>query len=254
VAQRIERLLAYGGMPYPGRAVDATATELVQAALDVGGQQCGANVANLVSSDYGWWFYDNQNTACYRSRPHLNSDTVVWYLSSAGPQYGIPYEPDQEFGNDPQYVIDLIQIAPYSPEGASLPFITPADAAAANAAAAQYGPRPLSLGTANYLQSAGKIQVIADWLLAAYGSLERRVLTLKVDAAQHPAAWAYVVAATIGDQVQVTDQPMSGGPLSVGIYRISHMKKKMSGSSNGGHPEASLTITADPIPPGGYFT
>jgi hypothetical protein len=255
VAQRLERLLGLGGMTAPARAIDATAAELVQAALDAGGQQCGANCQNIVSSDYGMWFVDNCNTQSYRSRAHLSSDTVIWYLSSAGPAYGYPYQPGMDFGNDPQYVTNVIQVAPYSPDGASLPFITPSDATAANASQRQYGPRPLATGTTSYLQSAARIQAAADWILATYGSLERRVLTLKVDAAGYPAAWPYVAGANVSDLVQVTDQPMSGGPLSVEIYRISNMSgRKMAFGANGSRPEASLTITADPLPPGGYFT
>lgn len=247
VAQRLERLLAYGGMTAPNRAVDATATELVQAALDVGGQQCGANVANVVSSDYGLWAVDNCNTLSYRSRPHLNADTVVWNLSSAGPEYGIPFDPGQEWPNDPQYVVNSVQITPYSPEQATLPVITPSDAAAAKASQNQYGVRPLSLGTTNYLQDTATIQAAADWLLATYGALERRSQNLKVDAAANPAAWVYVMGLNVGDVCEIWDLPLSGGPLSTGTYRVSQIARKISGSSNGGHPEASATITCDPL-------
>jgi hypothetical protein len=247
VANRIEWLLAAGGMTAPNRAVDATASELAQAALDVGGQACGANIANQASSDYGLWYVDNCNTLSYRARPHLNSDGITWNLSSAGPEYGIPFESSQDFPNDPQYVINSIQIAPYSPDQASLPVITPASATAAKASQSQYGVRPLSLGTTNYLQSSSEIQSIADWLLSTFGALERRSQNLKVDAARNPSAWGYVLGLNVGDVCQIWDQPLSGGPLSVSTYRVSMIARKVAFGANSNEPEASATITCDPV-------
>jgi hypothetical protein len=252
VAQRIERILSYGG-GYPSRAIDASATQPVQAALDIAGQAEGANIQAMASTDYGMLAVDNNNTLFYRSRPHLAADTVVWDLSTAGPSYGIPFEAGQEFPNDPQFITNVIQIAPYSPDGATPPVITPANAPAANASQMQYGPRPLSAGTTSYYQSTAEIQLAANWLLSTYGSLGRRTQNLTVDAAGNPAAWVYVAGCNVGDVIQITDLPLQGGPLSVGTYRISNMSKKVSGGANGGQPSASVTITADPVP-SSYFT
>ena len=79
VQQRIERVLGYGGITVPMRAIDP-ASNLVQAAIDVGGQQAGANVTSMINSDNGWAFYDNVGVFNYRDRPHLNSDSVTWYI------------------------------------------------------------------------------------------------------------------------------------------------------------------------------
>ena len=245
VGQRLERILGYGRVTYPNRAIDP-APLAVQAALDVGGQQVGANCNNIVQSDDGLLFVDNCGTLSYRQKSHLAADTVIWDLSSAGPGSGYPFKPDQVFENDPQRVYNVIQVTPYAPDGATLPVITPSAASTADASQAQYGPRPLQV--TSYLQSAAEQQAQADWLLSAFGSLERRVSSLTVDAAGYPAAWLFVLGANVGDVVQVTDQPMLGGPLSVGTYRISSISRKIAFGANQSKPEASITIVADPLP------
>ena len=119
VSERIERCLGYGGVTYPGRSVDTT-PNLVAAALDVGGQQCGANVNNLVQSDNGWLFIDSPGNLCYRAKAHLAADTVIWDLSSAGPSYGYPFKPGQTFRTTRRSVWNVIQLSQYSPDGATL--------------------------------------------------------------------------------------------------------------------------------------
>jgi len=243
VAQRLERILGYGSITYPNRAIDP-ASLLVQAALDVGGQQTGGNVTNVVQSDNGLFFVDSNGTICYRQRSHLASDTVVWQLSSAGPQYGYPFKADQAFDSDPQRVWNVIQISQYSPDGATLPLTTPANASAANTSQQQYGPRPLGSPT-SYLQSQAEIQNQANWYLTQFGTLHRRVSTLTVDAAGYPPAWLLVMGCQVGDLVQVTDQPMLGGPLTVGTYRVSSISRRIFFGANQSKPEASITLVCD---------
>jgi len=246
VSQRIERCLEYGGIAYPGRSVDTT-PNLVQAALDVGGQQCGANVNNLVQSDNGLLSVDNNGTLSYRQKSHLASDTVVWNLSSAGPASGYPFKADQAFDSDPQRVWNVIQISQYSPDGATLPLITPTNASAANTSQQQYGPRPLG-STTSYLQSSTEIQTQANWYLQQFGSLHRRVASLTVDAAGYPPAFLYFFGANIGDLVRVTDQPVLGGPLTVGTYRISSISRRLFFGANQSKPEATITVVCDAEP------
>jgi hypothetical protein len=105
----------------------------------------------------------------------------------------------------------------------------------------------MSIGTTNYLQSASEIQTIADWLFATYGSLERRSTDLKIDAARYPAAWVLVAGLNVGDCLQIVDQPMSGGPVSTGTYRVSLIARRIAFGANGSTPEASVTITCDPL-------
>jgi hypothetical protein len=244
-SQRIERILGYGLVTSPNRAIDTT-PQLVQAALDIGGQQTGANCQAMVSSDNGMLFLDNPGTLSYRAKAHLAADTAIWDLSSAGPSSGYPFQPGQVFANDPQKVYDVVQVTPYSPDGASLPVVIPSNATAVNAAQQQYGPRPL--GVTSYLQSGTAQQSQANWLFSTYGSVQRRVEALTVNAAGYPPAWLFVLGANVSDVIQVTDQPMQGGPRSTGTYRITSLSRRIFFGANGSRPEASIQITADPIP------
>lgn len=244
VSQRIERCLSYGGITYPGRAIDTT-PNLVQAALDIGGQSIGANIQAQVYSDNGWLFVDAPGNLCYRAKAHLAADSVLWDLTSSVPTLGdYPFKQGQEFPNDPQKVWNVIQIGQYSPDGATLPATTPASASAVNTSQAQYGPRPLPWSS-SYLQSQGEIQLAANWLIGQYGSVHRRVESLTVNAAGYPPAWVFVFGVNPGDLVQITDQPMQGGPQSVGTYRVSSVSRRIFFGANGNPPEGSVTISAD---------
>ena len=171
----------------------------------------------------------------------------MWDLSSAGPSYGYPFQPGQTFPNDPQRVWNVIQISPYAPDGATLPSITPASAAGVNASQAQYGPRPLPWNS-SYLQDASEIQSQADWLIVQYGATHRRAEALKVNAAGYPPAWVLVLGVNPGDLVSVVDQPMLGGPQSVGTYRVSSVSRRIFFGANDSQPEASVTLVLDTEP------
>ena len=243
VTQRLERILGYGLVTNPGRAIDTT-PNLVQAALDIGGQAAGASINNLVQSDNGWLSVDAPGNLCYRAKAHLAADTVVWDLSSAGPSSGYPFRPGQTFKNDPQKVWNVIQIGQYSPDGATLPVTTPASASAVNTSQTQCGPRPLPWSS-SYLQSQSEIQSQANWLIAQYGTVHRRAESLTVDAAGYPPAWIFVLGVSPGDLVQITDLPMQGGPQSVGTYRVSSVSRRIFFGANGNRPEGSVTVTCD---------
>ena len=241
VAQRLERILGYGSMTTPMRAVDA-ASALVQAAADVGGQQTGANCQAVIGSDNGWAFYDNVCVFNYRSRPHMNSDGVIWNIGMNTIAGQSPFGIDITADNDPQRVFTAPAVTPYSPSGASLAELVPANFTAANAAQAQYGPRPLPV--TSYLQSSAEQQAQVNWLLAYYGTLRKRLKNLTVDAATHPAAWPLIAGINISDLISVTDMPL-GAPATTTIYRVSFLDRQLSYSPS--DTKASVTITGDPV-------
>jgi hypothetical protein len=244
VGQRIERLLAYSGVTYPGRCIDP-APLLVQAALDTGGQAVGGSIQHLVDSDDGMLFTDNVGNLCYRQRPHLAADTTVWQLGPDVAAGQIPYQADITFGNDPQRVFNDIQITPYSPDGTSLPLVTPSSPAAIAASQRQYGTKPYTI--TSYLQSQAMMLAQANWLLAQFGQLNRRVEVLTVDAAGYPPAWGFVAGANVSDVVYVYDQPF-GPPVTAGYYRISQISRTIAGGANGSRPQATAKVTLDPLP------
>jgi hypothetical protein len=191
VAQRIERAAGYSGMTAPNRAVDASASLLVHAALDIGGQAGGTAMSNIAKSDGGFASIDNNNTYCYRSRPHLAADTPAWSLGPLASEGMIPYKPGQTFAADPTRLWDTILATPYDPSGATPPDITPVNAAGVAAAIIQAGARAYPF--TSYLQSLAEIQLFVNWLFSNYGQNRRRISVLEIDAASYPAAWEFVL-------------------------------------------------------------
>lgn len=250
VAQRFERVLGYGLITAPNRAVDASASLLVQAARDTGGQAAGASLQNLVDSDNGLAGVDNNNTICYRSRPHLAADPVVWNIGMNVIAGMIPFGSDIAWSSDPQRIWDVIGVTPYSPDGASLATLTPANATAVNAAQKQFGPRPKAV--TSYLQDAGRQQAQANWLFAQFGGLQRRAEVIAIDAASHPAAWPLVLGANCGDIAQIYDAPF-GAPATTGTYRISQISRRISNGANGNPVEGKAVLVLDPVP-GSYWS
>jgi Concanavalin A-like lectin/glucanases superfamily len=251
VAQRIERVLGYGLVTSPNRAIDATANLLVQAATDIGGQQLGANCQNLVDSDNGLLFVDNCGTLSYRSRAHLASDTVTWFIGMNVIAGMAPFDGSIEWSSDPQRVWDAITVTPFSPDGASLASFTPASASGANASQAQFGPR--SKAVTSYLQDASKQQAQASWYLSNFGILQKRGSVIAIDAASHPAAWGIVAGMNPSDIIQVYDQPL-GSPATTAVFRVGSLSRSVSNGANGTPVRARLVIVAEPLPPAGYWT
>lgn len=245
VAQRLERVLGYGQVTRPNRAVDSSASLLVQAALDIGGQQAGANLQNIADSDNGLLYVDNNGTLCYRSRAHLAADTAVWQIGMNTLAGMIPFDDSVEWSSDPQRIWDAITVTPYSPDGASLASLTPSDAAAANAAQAQSGVRPKAV--TSYLQDQARMQAQADWYLANFATLQRRASVVAIDAASHPAGWLMVAGMNPGDIAQIYDAPL-GQPATTGNYRVSQISRSVSYGANGTNTEGRLVLVLDPLP------
>jgi len=53
--------------------------------------------------------------------------------------------------------------------------------------------------------------------------------------------------------VQVTDQPFSA-PVTSGTYRISSVSRMIACGANGQATAAKVTLSLNPVPPGGYWT
>jgi hypothetical protein len=245
VAQRIERILAYAGITVPVRAIDATANLLVQAALDVGGQQAGASVQNIVSSDTGFMGVDTNGTLFYRSRTHLSSDTPVWAIgmNTAGGQAA--FAGDITPTHDPQRCYNDIHITPYDPSGATLALVTPSSAAAVTASQLQNGIRPFAV--TSYLQSTVEMLTMANWLIAQYGTPTRRIGKIVIDAAAQPAAWGLIAGVQPGDLCTVYDAPL-GIPAGTGTYRISQVTRTVAYGADGTQPAASVELVLDGVP------
>ncbi|HLK73784.1 MAG TPA: LamG-like jellyroll fold domain-containing protein [Streptosporangiaceae bacterium] len=254
VQWRILRLLYYIGVTFPLRSIDP-ASLLVQAANDIGGKQGSQSVDAIRQSDSGLLSVGNSGALRYRMRGHLAADTAAWQLSSNAAANTIPFLADQSWETDPQRVYDIIRIHPYSPDGANLPDLTPGNWSSVQASQAQYGPRPLDV--TSYLQSATEQQAQADWLLAQYGVQRRRCAVITVDAAplaraSYPQAWPFVLGVSIGDLVQITDQPPGQG-VTVGTYRVTNFTRDISNGADGSPVTGKVQCICD-YEPTSYWT
>ena len=250
-AQRIERILSYANVTYPGRCIDPAALA-VQAGTDIGGQQAAQNITNIAQSDGGLLFVDSLGNLTYWQKSHLAAQysSPVWTLGPAASGATIPYYQDFRWTGDPQRVWNAITVTPFSPDGASLPVITPASASSVAASQQQYGAQPLPI--TSYLQSTSEMQSQANWLLANFGQLQIRVDNVKVDAAPYPAAWLLVLGASVGDVVSVQNWQVGGGGTT-GTFRISSLDRKISFAGDNGEVEGSLTLTLD-YEPSSYWS
>ena len=246
VAQRIERVLGYGDVTYPGRAIDPAAL-LVQAALDVGGQQAGQNVQNQATSDGGMLFTDNPGNLVYWDKAHLAAQysSPVWAL---GPDTGsgqTPYAREIRWISDPQRIWNAIEIQPYSPTGASLPIITPSNGAGVTTSQAQYGAQPFSINS--YLQSTSEMQSQADWIFTNFGQPVRRAENVKIDAATYPQAWQLVLGLNVGNVLTCADWQIGNGG-TVYTYRVTQLRRRIEFGDDGKVTEASVTLQISPEP------
>ena len=246
VAGRIERALGYGNVTYPGRCIDP-APLLVQAALDVGGQQAGQNVENQALSDGGLLFIDNVGKLNYWMRSHLAGQysSPVWAIGPTTGAGRTPYARDIKWILDPQQAYNAIEIQPYSPDGTSLPIITPSNAAGVTASQQQYGAQPFQINS--YLQSTSEMQSQANWLFQFYGQPARRAEQVKIDAATQPYAWELVLGINVSDLVTLEDWQIGGGG-TVYTYRVSECKRKFSYGDDREITEASVTLQLEPEP------
>lgn len=231
--ERIERLMRGGRCASPNRCIDP-APLLVQApGATGGGQQVGASIQAIATSDGGFLFVDNCNHLTYWQKSRLASQypSPVWQL---GPSAGkIPYYQEIRWVTDPQRVYNVITISPVSPTGAALPVITPNNATAVLKSQVRHGAQPLQISS--WLQSTAEMQAQANWLFANFGQPQRRVENVKVDAAAYPPAWGFVVGVNVGDIVTLEDW-VPGGGGNVSTYRVTNLTRRISG---GGRTDAA---------------
>ena len=251
VAERIERVMGYGNVTYPGRCIDQAPLQ-VQAALDVGGQAASQNVQAIAISDGGMLFVDNVGAITYWQRPHLASQysNPVWLIGPTTADGEIPYDRDIHWVLDPQRAWNAITISPYSPTGASLPLVTPSNGTGVVASQKAYGAQPYPINS--YLQSQAEMQNQADFLFTNYGQPRRRAEKVKIDAASYPAAWSLVMGINVGDIVQMEDWQIGGGGNQY-IYRVTEIKRSFGFGARNEKTEATVELTLDWEPPS-YWT
>lgn len=250
VGQRIERLLGYGNATSPARCIDPAPLQL-QAALDIGGQQAGNNIQNIVLSDGGMLFIDNLGNLNYWQRTHLASQysSPVWTIGPTSPH--IPYYPEIRWLADPHRIWNNIDVQPYSPSGVSLPISTPSNGAGVVTSQQRYGAQPYQINS--YLQSTSEMQNQADWLFSNFGQPQRRAEKVRIDAAAYPLAWGLVLGVNVGDVVTIEDWQIGGGG-AVNTFRVTEIERKLFfGNSNDETSVAEVILTCD-YEPSSYWS
>jgi hypothetical protein len=261
VQNRVERLLASGGVTSPARCIDAASAAVV-AALDTGGQATGAALGSIASSDSGLMFMNSLGSLVYFSRPRLAAMPIRWQL---GPNIGagqIPYQfaggDDAGLDTDPQRVVNVIQVTQFDVTGAqgtgaaagsaetSGALVFAPDAARhAGIVASQAQNGPMESKTTSYLQSQALIQSQANWLFDEFGRARQRItnLTVRAEAASGicPAAWLFVIGANVGDVFSASFTP-PGQPAFTGTWRISKITRRRISFDQG---EASISVIGD---------
>jgi hypothetical protein len=253
VGQRIERLMRAGLATSPNRCIDP-ASLLVQAPGSAGGGvQAGAAIQAIQQSDSGFLAVDNLNNLFYWQRPHLAAQysSPVWVL---GPDTGsgqTPYYREEiRWITDPQRVWNAIGITPLSPTGAALPEITPTNASAVNASQEAYGAQPLAI--TSWLQSQSEMLSQANWLFANYGTPQRRVEKVKVDAAPYAAAWELIMGVNVGDTITLADWQIGDGG-TVHTYRVTEIERKLSFGTHDSDITGHVVLTCD-YEPSSYWS
>jgi hypothetical protein len=256
VAQRLERILSYGGGYGTGacaaRCIDPAALP-VQAATDIGGQQVSTNLTSITQSDGGLFYVDNPGNLTYWQKTHLAAQysSPAWTIGPAAAGASvIPYDLKARFTADPQRVWNAVVLTPFSPDFASLPLISPTAASAVNTSQQQNGAQQLAL--TGYLQSPAEIQTFANWIFTEFGQPRVRAYDVKIDAATYPAAWGMVLGVNCGDVASVQAWQIGGGGATYTL-RVTQVKRRIVFGGQDGDVEGSVTLTLD-FEPASYWS
>jgi len=245
VGQRIERLMRGGRCTSPNRCIDQAPLLVVAQGQSGSGQQAGSAIQAIQQSDSGMLFVDNCNHLTYWQRTHLASQypSPLWQIGPTTSAGRIPYYQEVHWVTDPQRVYNVISVTPISPTGATLPILTPVNASGVLASQIRYGAQPLSISS--WLQSTTEMQNQANWLFQFFGTPQRHMENVKIDAAAYPLAWQLVLGINVGDIVLGEDWVIGGGG-TVYTYRVTEIKRHISqGFGEDPATTASVTLTLD---------
>ena len=198
---------------------------------------------------------DNVGNLFYWMRSHLASQYAnpVWAITPhapptpGAPAAAVPYYPDIRWVDaDPQRIFNVITIQPFSPSGAQLPELTPADAAGVQASQAQNGAQALAI--TNWLQDQVSMQSQANFLFTNYGQPQTRAENVHIDSAPYPAAWPLVAGVNVSDLVTLEKWQVGGGG-QVFTLRVTEINRKIrfGGMNDGNAGEGEVVASVELI-------
>lgn len=257
-AQRIERLLAYGGWTGPRSISQSSTTQMApindiqgstaviaaSGAVNVtsGGQQAGQAAGNIVFSDGGQMFTDGNFTLCYLSRGDLYGAQSAWILGEDVQAGEIPYLPDATLGYDKSLLYNGAQLTPsVSVTGAPVTAALPASIAAHG----EY----IFNGTA-YQNQVAQVADEASWIVNTRGVITLRAEEVTADAMANPEVWPFVLGVQAVQPVTVHRRPQLAD-YEVTMFPVTAQVTKALDFQTG---VATAKVTTDMFPEGTVLT
>lgn len=253
-AQRIERLLAYGGWTGPRSISQSSTTQMAsindiqgssaviaasgQVSVSTGGQEASQAAGNIVFSDGGFMFTDGNLTICYLSRGDLYGQQSAWILGEDVQAGEIPYLPDATLGYDKSLLYNGAQLTPSTS-------VSGAPVVAVNQPSVAAHGEYVYNGTA-YQYQVAQVADEASWIVNTRGVITLRAEVVTVDAMANPDVWPFVLGVQPAQPVTVHRRPQLAD-YQVTVYPISAQITKALDFENG---TATARMTTDMFPEG----
>ena len=262
-AQRLERLLAYGGWTGPRSISQSSVTQMApitdiqgstaviaaggQVTISSGGQEASEAAGNIVFSDGGFIFVDGNGTICYLSRGDLYVTPSQWTLGEDTPGGETPYLPTAVLGFDKSLLYNGAQLTPSSSvSGAavvasSLPSIRAHGEYVYNATAYQY--------------LVAQITDEASWIVNTRGVVTLRAEQLTSSAFANPDVWPFLLGVQPAQPVTVWRRPQTAAytvqmfPVTCGVKKTLDFQQGIATAevTTDAFPEGNVMIIGDPV-------
>ena len=260
-AQRIERLLAYGGWTGP-RSISQSSVTAMEAITDIqgstavisasggvnlsaGGMMASEAASSIVFSDGGFIFTDGNGTLCYFSRADLYQLANSWTLGEDTAAGEIPYLDTAQLGYDKSLLHNGAELTPAaSVSGAPIVASNPSSIAAHG----EYVYNGMA-----YQQDSTVIADEAYWIVNTRGVVTLRAKSLTVDAMANASVWPFVLgvqpsqAVTVYRRPQLATYTVTFNPITVQVtktidYQSGHATAKIATDR---WPEGQVLIIGD---------
>jgi hypothetical protein len=251
---RIERLLRAGNALsrrciLPDGTTAGTFTPVVSC-QDIPSQAASQSISNLTGDLLPGMFYvAPTGEIVFLEKGYVYNQPVAWSIGDNPVNGEIPYDGSIKFDYDASRIINEIQLTQLDDGSVTIPSVT----AIESASQALYG--TITDQTTGYLQvdatypyNAGPgLLDFANWLAVTFNGPDLRLSAVQSDSATYPAAWNFILSASVGDIVTVARRlPGATTPYVFVTGRITQTQREFEFSVIS--TIARLTIMIDPAP------
>jgi hypothetical protein len=257
-AQRIERLLAYGGWT-GARSISQSSTTQMAPITDIqgdtavispsgavtvsaDGQQASEAVNNIVFSDGGFIFVAGTGAICYLSRGDLYTASSQWTLGENTPGGEIPYLPTAVLGYDKSLLYNGAELTP-SASATGSPVV-----ASNPSSIAQHGEYVYNATAYQLLLSS--VTDLANWIVNTRGVVTLRAEQITADAIANPDVWPFLLRSLPAQPVTIWRRPQTANYTVEMFPVIAQVTKSIDFQGN----VATAAITTDMFPEGTVLT